>query len=151
MANPSKSLRIGFVMMLIIGVLALVYALMAVGYPDFFIKRSCPGYTGQAWGEIAAASPGTAAYIKAFERQVGGFGLAATIGTLFVLFCGFKKGEKWAWFYVLIASACGWLVNIIFHIFSKSPLGLAMNLVGLGVLFLALIITAKDFFGKKPV
>ncbi|MGB7295486.1 MAG: hypothetical protein WBC70_07840 [Candidatus Aminicenantales bacterium] len=151
MANPTKSLRIGFFILLIITLLALVYALMAVGYPDFFIKRSCPGYTGQVWADIAAASPGIAGYIKAFERQVGGFGLAATIGALFALFCGFKKGEKWAWFYFLIASGCGWLVNIIFHIFSKSPLGLAMNLVGIGVVFLALIITAKDFFGKKPV
>jgi hypothetical protein len=53
------------------------------------------------------------------------------------------------WFFFLIAAAGGWLVNIIFHIFSKNPLGLAMNLVGIGVVFLALIITAKDFLGKK--
>ena len=151
MANLSKSLRFGFVLLLIITVLAVAYALMVLVNPDFFIKRSCPGYTGQAWSEIASASPGIAGYIKAFERQVAGFGLAATIGTLFVIFVGFKKGLKWAWYYVLIASTIGWIVNVIFHIYSKSTLGLAMNLVGLGAVILALIITAKDFLGKKAV
>jgi FtsH-binding integral membrane protein len=126
-----------------------VYTLFVVAYPDFFIKKSCPGYTGQAWADITAASPETAVYIRALERQVGAFGLALTVGALFVLFGAFKKGERWAWFFFLIAAAGGWLVNIIFHIFSKSPLGLAMNLVGIGVVFLALIITAKDFLGKK--
>lgn len=108
-----------------------------------------PGVHRQAWADITAASPETAVYIRALERQVGAFGLALTVGALFVLFGAFKKGERWAWFFFLIAAAGGWLVNIIFHIFSKSPLGLAMNLVGIGVVFLALIITAKDFLGKK--
>lgn len=149
MITPTKSIRIGLVMLLIMSIFAIAYGVFVIGSPDFFIKRSCPGYTGQAWTDLAAASPGAADYIRAMERQVGGFGLALTLGTLFVLFGAFKRGERWAWFFFLIAGAGGWLVNIIYHIFSKSTLGLAMNVVGIGVIFLALIITAKDFLGKK--
>jgi hypothetical protein len=149
MTNSKSSARIGFVLLLVMSILAIAYSVFAVGYPDFFLKRSCPGYTGQAWMDLAAASPGPAVYIRALQRYVGGFGLALTIGALIVLLGAFKKGEKWAWVYFLIAGAGGWLINIIYHIFSKSSLGLAMNLVGIGVVILALIITAKDFFGKK--
>jgi hypothetical protein len=149
MTNHKNSTRIGFVLLLVMSILAIAYTILVMGYPDFFIKRSCPGYTGQAWVDLAAASPGTVGYIRALQRYVGGFGLALTLGALIVLFGAFKKGERWAWVYFLVAGAGGWLINVIYHIFSKSSLGLAMNLVGIGVVILALIITAKDFFGKK--
>jgi hypothetical protein len=149
MTNQKNSTRIGVVLLLVMSILAIAYTILVVGYPDFFIKRSCPGYTGQAWIDLAAASPGAAVYIRAMQRQVGGFGLVLTLGTLIVLFGAFKRGERWAWVYFLVAATGGWLVNIIYHIFSKSPLGLAMNLVGIGVVILALIITAKDLLGKK--
>ena len=41
------------------------------------------------------------------------------------------------------------IFNIVFHFFSKSPLGLAMSLVGIAAVFLALIISAKDILAKK--
>jgi len=151
MTNPTKSIRIGLGVLFIVCMLAVVYTLFVVGDPDFFIKRSCRGYTGQSWAELAAASPATAAYIRALERKVGAFGLVLTIGTLFVLFGAFKKGEGWAWWFFLIATAGGWLVNIIFHIFSKSPLGLAMSVVGIAAVLIVLIFTAKDFLGNKSV
>lgn len=149
MTNQKSSLRIAFVLLLVVNILAVAYTILVVGLPDFFIKKSCPGYTGQPWTDLAAASPGAAAYIRALTRKVGGLGLVLSLGSLIVLFGAFKKRERWVWVYFLIAVTGGWLVNLIFHIFSKSPMGLAMSLLGIGVVILALIITAKDFLGKK--
>ncbi len=150
MTNPTKSIRIGSCVLFIVSMLAVIYTVFVIGNPEFFIKKACPGYTGRTWAEIAAASPAAVPYIRALERKVGAFGLVLTIGTLFVLFGAFKKGEGWAWWFILVATGGGWLINIIFHIFSRSPLGLAMSVVGIAAVLIVLIFTAKDVLAKKP-
>lgn len=149
MTSPTKSIRIGLGMLFIVSMLAVIYTVFVIGDPEFFIRKACPGYTGRTWSEIASATPTVVPYITALVRKVGAFGLALTVGTLFVLFGAFRNGERWAWWFILVSAGGGWLVNIVFHFFSKSPLGLAMSLVGIAAVFLALIISAKDILAKK--
>lgn len=149
MAEVKKSVKISFVIILIMMILALVYAFMATFMPQVIVMRSFQGYTGQSFAEYAATNPTVAGYILVLERMAGGVGLALVLGGLIVLMTAFKKAEKWAWFFVLVTAFIGWVNNLIANIAFKNSMTTTIIVVGLILLAIGLIIPAKDFFCKK--
>ena len=109
MAEVKKSVKISFVIILIMMILALIYALMAMFTPQLIIMRSFQGYTGQSFAEYAVSNPEVAGFILVLERMAGGIGLALVLGALIVLMTAFKRAEKWAWFFVLVTALIAWV------------------------------------------
>ena len=130
-------------------ILALVYALLAVIKPDFFVARSFQLYTEQSWNDYLDASPMLANYMLILERMAGGMGFAVSIAGLFVLITVFRKVEKWAWFYIATVSIIGWGNTLVANIAFKNPITITIIIIGLVLLIIGLIIPAKDFLGKR--
>ncbi|MCK4941245.1 hypothetical protein KAS45_04065 [candidate division WOR-3 bacterium] len=149
MAEVKKSVKISFVILLIMMILALVYAFITLFMPQVIVARSFQGFTGQSFAEYAASSPTVAGYILVLERMAGGVGLALVLGGLIVLMTAFKKAEKWAWFFVLVTALIGWVNNLIANIAFKNSMTITIIVVGLILLAIGLLIPVKDFFGKK--
>lgn len=147
--ETKKSIQVSFVILLIMTILALVYGLMAVIKPDFFVASSFQLYTEQSWNDYLGASPMLANYMLILERMAGGMGFAASIGGLFVLLTVFKKVEKWAWFYIAVVSIIGWVNTLVANIAFKNPITITIIIIGLVLLVIGLIIPAKDFLGKR--
>jgi hypothetical protein len=149
MAEVKKSVKISFVIILIMMILALVYAFMATFTPQVIVMRSFQGYTGQSFAEYAATNPTVAGYILVLERMAGGVGLALVLGALIVLFAAFKKAPKWAWFFVLVTALIAWVNNLIANIAFKNSMTITIIVIGLALLAVGLIIPAKEFLAKE--
>ncbi len=147
--ESKKAIQISFIILLIQSVLALIYGLGAFILPEFLASRSYPQYTGESWDSLLTDSPALGNYIMILEGAAGGLGLTATIGNLFILFSGFRKGEKWAWFYILIVNIIGWGNILIANILMKNSLVLLIIASGLLLIVAALIVSAKAFLIEK--
>jgi hypothetical protein len=149
MTDVKKSVKISFVILLIMMILALIYGLMALLTPQIIVARSFQGFVGMSWIEFASSNQIVAGYILILERMAGGLGLAAVIGGLIVLLAAFRKAEKWAWFYILIISLIAWVNNLVANIICKNVMTTWIIIIGLVLLAVGLLIPAKDFFSRE--
>ncbi len=149
MADVKKSIKISFIILLIMTILALVYGLITLITPQIIVMRSFQGFTGMSWADFAASNQTVAGYILVLETMAGGLGLAAVIGGLIVLFAAFRKAEKWAWFYMLIVSLVAWVNNLVANITFKNAMNTWIIIIGLVLLALGLVIPVKDFFSRE--
>ena len=81
-------------------------------------------------------------------RDVGVLVLGVDVGLLIILFAGFKKGQKWAWWVLLpslVASGYYLVMEIIRG--NKHLIGAIIGTVLLG---LALLLPIRVFFPKRP-
>ena len=147
--ETKKSIQISFVILVIMTILALVYGILGVIKPDFFVARSYLLYTKQSWRDCLGVNSTLANYMLILERMAAGNGIAVSIGGLFVLFTVFRKVKKWAWFYIATVSIIGWGNVLIANIAFNNPITLTIISTGLALLVIGLIIPAKDFLGKK--
>ena len=130
-------------------ILAFIYGLLATIKPDLFVARSFQLYTEQSWNEYLAVSPILANYMLILERMAAGNGFATSIGGLFVLLTVFKKVEKWAWFYIAVVSIIGWGNILVANVAFNNPITITVIIIGLVLLILGLMISAKDFFANS--
>jgi hypothetical protein len=147
--ETKKSIQISFNILVIMTILALVYGILAVIKPDFFIARSYQLYTEQSWSDCLVENSTLANYMLILERMAGGNGIAASIGGLFILFTGFKKVKKWAWYYIATVSIIGWGTVLFANMAFNNPITLTIITIGLALLVIGLIIPAKDFLGRS--
>jgi hypothetical protein len=147
--EAKKAIKISSVIFMIGFVLALIYALAAFIKPDLLVSRSFPLYTGLPWGDLLNESPNVAHYTLIIERMAGGLGLATVAGGFFVLFTAFRKGEKWAWYFMLVVSLIGWGNNLLGNIIMHNTLMVIIILVGILTLIAGLIISANAFLCEK--
>jgi hypothetical protein len=83
-------------------------------------------------------------------RHLGAFALAATIGALFILFAGFKTGQKWAWWGILFMGAFGWAFGLVRFIIIGDTKNLIGFAVGTALWLLGLLLPIGTFFAGKP-
>ena len=147
--ETKKAIQISYVIFMIGLVLALIYALAAFIKPELLVSRSFPLYTGLQWDNMLNESPNVAHYMLIIERMAGGLGLATVFGGFIVLFTAFRKGEKWAWYFMLVVSLIGWGNNLLANIMMNNTLVIIIIAVGILTLIAGLIVSAKAFLCEK--
>jgi lysylphosphatidylglycerol synthetase-like protein (DUF2156 family) len=83
-------------------------------------------------------------------RHLGAFALTATIGALFILFAGFKKGQKWAWWAVLCMGIFGWVYGLVRFIIIGDAKNLIGFAIGTALWLIGLLLPIGVFFPRKP-
>jgi hypothetical protein len=147
--ETKKAIKISFVIFMIGSILALIYGFAAFIKPEFLASRSYPLYTGLQWNNLLNESPNVANYVLILERMCGGLGLAIVLGSFFILFTVYKKGEKWAWYYMMAVSIIAWGNNLLANIMMHNTLIIIIIVSGLLLLIAGLIVSAKAFLGEK--
>jgi hypothetical protein len=148
--EKNKIIQISAVILLIESAIAMVYGIVAFILPDLLVSRSFPLATGQSWENMLNVSPEIVSYILILEGMAGGLGFTAIVGSLFVILIAFRKGEKWAWFYLMIIGITGWGNNLIGNILMKNNTVILIIVCGLALHLAALIFSAKAIlFGKE--
>jgi hypothetical protein len=140
-------LRLAVLILLIMLIYAGLYSVISIIKPEVIVGSTIKGAVSKTLDEAQYDG-----YLKAFLalcRSAGIFGLAATISGLFILFTGFRKAYKWAWFALLIGGGIAWLGGLILAIFISDFLNTFIRLVGTGISILGLFLPFKVFFGKK--
>lgn len=91
----------------------------------------------------------TKAYL-AEARHLGACALAATIGALFILFAGFKKGQKWAWWAMIVMGIFGWAYGLVRFIILHDTKNLIGFAIGTVLWLIGILLPIGAFFPKKP-
>jgi hypothetical protein len=133
---------------LLIGMLfAALYSLALIVTPQTFGESTLKARTGM---ELAAVQDqGAAGTIVVQTRHMGIFALTTSIAMLFVLFVGFKKGQKWAWWAFLFVGGIAWIYGLFMQIIEKDMMNLIGHLIGTVLWLLGILLAVKAFFPKK--
>jgi len=67
------------------------------------------GHTGGSWQQLTATSPETAAYITLVFRMYGIYIVAFSIMAIAIAANGFRRGERWAWWALLVGNSIAWI------------------------------------------
>jgi len=147
--ETKKIVQISFVILLVMTFVALIYGVFAAVSPESFLSRSFPLYTGQPWNDFLTQSQTLANYMIILEREAGGLGIALSLGGVIVLLTAFRKVEKWAWYYILVVSIIGWVNLLIANIIFKNSLIIVIIGIGLLLVVVGLIMSARVFLTNK--
>ena len=106
-------------------------------------------YTGITY-EQYLASDQVFAEIFILQKKVMGFMICGVgVLVLFIVRMGYRKGEKWAWFALLIAGSLVWVTFIGYKILIMYYGGSMITfVVGAALLVLGLIFPAKEILQK---
>jgi len=133
---------------LFIGMLfAALYSLVLVVSPQTIANSTLEARADTSLESIQ--DKGVAETIVVQTRHMGVFGLTTSIAMLFVLFTGFKKGQKWAWWAFLFVGGIAWLYGLVMQISEGDMMNLVGHVIGTGLWLIGILLPIKALFPKK--
>jgi hypothetical protein len=124
-----------------------VYSLMSIIAPKVTIKSTLEARAGKTISD--AESDGYLSALTGIQRHQGAFALTTTIAGFFVLFAGYRKAQKWAWWSFLIVGGIAWLWGLISTIVIGDNMNMILHVVGMVIFLVGILIPIKAFFGKE--
>ena len=142
----SRSLRIGWIVMLIMGVLFIGSAVMSL--TGGTIGRAFEQMSGQSWESFVAANPAqTSDFVKGSMRVDGVATLAIAVLVITVTLFAYRKGQKWSWYSLMAVGIIFWVGFLIHEIIGGGPI--QWVIAGLVLLIIALAVPAKAILTQK--
>jgi len=140
-------LKVAVVILVIGTIYAGIYSLMAIAIPKVMMQSAFKAITGKALDSVQDAD-----YLRALSHEVrleGLYALTATIFAFFVLFTGFRKGQRWAWWAFVVGGGIAWLWGLIDAIVIGNKLHIPLQAVGIVLLLVGILLPVKVFFAKE--
>ena len=133
---------------LFIGMLfAALYSLVLVVSPQTIANSTLEARADTSLESLQDKGAGET--ILVYTRHTGIFGLSSSIAMFFVLFSGFKKGQKWAWWAFLFVGGIAWIYGLILQISEGDMMNLIGHMIGVGLWLIGILLPLKTFFPKK--
>ncbi len=149
--------RIAWVLILVVDVLYIAWgagaAIAPEGLPGPGGKAILPaayeGFTGGSWSVLVSGSPMTARYVALMYRMYGVYCALFGLLTSAIVVTAFRRGERWAWWTLLLANTIGLVAAMRMDWLSKAigPFELTEYL-GLALVLGALAATAPFAAGR---
>ena len=147
----TRSRRLAWLAILIADAGLLAWGAMAALAPEHLLgPSSAPilaagyeGFTGRSWSDLAAASPGTTAYMTVLFRVYGAYVVAFGLLAMIVSATAFRRGDGWAWWGLLVGNSIAFAAAMTYDwtVGAIGPFELTEYL-GLAVIYTALAATA---------
>jgi hypothetical protein len=130
---------VGFVLWGGMAALFLNHLLGPGGQP--ILPAGYEGYTGGSWAQLVVTDPMAARYMEVLYRMYGIFNLIFGLLTVAIALTAFRRGERWAWWALLVGNAIAlvsatrydWIVKAIGPFELTEYLGLVFVLVALAL------------------
>ena len=146
----SRSVSIAWKIMMITNAVLLVFGLAFTFIPDVIYATGFNMYTGQNWNSFASSNSSVADLILLTAgRMFGVHILVLTILSFAVTVYGFRKGERWSWYTLLIAYSLGFIVDSIAVSIIGQMEVVIVDIIVLIVNYIALGISAKEILSKR--
>ena len=151
MRNTTNSrIRNGSIFMFTVGWFMVAMAIMWIFWTEIFVVSDFLAYTGTTYADYLISSPRFAEFWLLTKKLIGIFLLATGITIVFITHNGYKKGERWSWYALLIAGNVPWWTFIIYKIYIGYYGGsMVVFVIGAILCAIGLAIPAKEFIGKK--
>ena len=135
--------KISTVILIVAFALAAGYSLVSIVVPTFVLEEDFRAITGKSYQDVLP--PEAVRVSVSHIRHMEVFGLTTTIAGFFILFGGFRKGEKWAWWAMLVVGIIARGYGAVINLLNGNTFDSAVFLVGLVVFLVALFLPVKKF------
>ena len=138
-------LRVAVIILAIIFGYSAVISLMDLIIPRVAMGSMLNALTGETLDNIPAS------YLKAIKLGVtssGVFALSGTIVSFFILFTGFRKAQRWAWWALLIGGCVSGIGGGILPISTGDKVYSLIFIIGVVILLVGIFLPIKEFFAK---
>ena len=126
----------------------MIIAFVLLFVPAVFIANEFQSFTGHEWSDFKALNPQVASYIAIASFDLGIFIFVTGISALFVTLFAYRKGEKWAWYLLLIANTIGWGGAISANLLTGDMVVVTVCIVFLVIAYVGLAIAGKAMLKK---
>ena len=137
-------LKVAVVILIVMHVFAGIVALAVLVAPSTMLRSTFKAITGKALDSVQ--DDDLMKVILNRQRMVGFYALISVIFSFFVLFAGFRKAQKWAWWCFLIAAGIAWLGGLINFIVIGSLMYILIFAIGTALLLVGILLPVKVFF-----
>ena len=144
----SKSVRIGWIVMLILGVWWIFCGITMIAAPQVSFHAPYESATGLSWESVVAANaPATIDYINGLWYSHAVYVIAQAALIILIALYAYRRGQKWSWYALLAGGVVLWGGMLIHHIIIGA--WLIIPIISLVLLAIALAVPAKDILTKK--
>lgn len=145
-----SSVKIGSWFMIAMGIFALITAVLWIFVTEVAFVSDFGAYTGQPYSDFLVSNPKPAELWLFTKRLIGIERLATSLLIILITQKSYRKGEKWAWYALLIAGVITWgsLIGYRVAIGYVESVGTATPALGLVLLFIGLALPAKAILAK---
>jgi len=139
-------LRVAVIILAIIFCYSAVISLMDLIIPRVTMGSILKAVTGETLDSVQNTG-----YLKALKIAVisgGVFSLSGTIASFFILFAGFRKAQRWAWWALLVGGCVGGIGGGILPISIGDKVYSLIFIIGVVILLIGIFLPIKEFFAK---
>ena len=144
----TKSGKLSWILLFIVSCVTIIIAFVLLFVPAVFIANEFQSFTGHQWSDFKALNPQVASYIAIASFDFGIALLVTGISALFITLFAYRKGEKWAWYLLLIAHTIGWGGAISANLLTGDMVVVTVCIVFLVIAYVGLAIAGKAILKK---
>ena len=135
--------RVSTVILFVLFVLAAGYSIMAIVAPAIVLEADFQAITRKSYEEILP--PEALRVSVSHIRHMEVFAVTTIVAGFFILFAGFRKAERWAWWAMLVIGVIAWGYGAVINVLNGNTLDSVVFLVGSVVFLVALFLPIKKF------
>ena len=141
--------KYAWVILLLVGLLWLLVGFVAVFSPEGIFEADAQAVTKMPWSEVKASSPVASDFVIFVYGQMGLLKISWSLFILAITLTGFRRGEKWAWYIMLLAPVL-LLSNAVFSVVFIGDINQALQFVPITTItMIGLLLPYRIFFPKK--
>lgn len=145
----SKSLKIGWVVLFIMGFFMVYIGVMMAFATQYIFVPNFEAFTTKAWTDLATDYPKTAEMFIMNARLLGAVLLGTAILILFMVWNSYRKAQKWSWYALFFANILGWGSGLVYHIVIGYAMATVMMIIGIILFVIGIAVPANAILGKK--
>jgi len=138
--------RVSAIILFVLFVLAAGYSIVLIIVPTIVLEGDFQAITGKSYEEFLSSEAVQVSLSHIRHMQV--FAVTSIVAGFFILFAGFRKAEKWAWWAMLVIGAIAWGYGAVINLLNGNTLDSVVHLVGLVVFLVALFLPLRKFMAR---
>lgn len=140
-------LKTGTIILLVLMIVSAAYAIVDFVAPWNTLEGDFQSVTGQ--GYQTAGDAGAVSVAVLYLRHLSVLSLTAVIASLFILLAAFRRGQRWAWWALLVTGVLGWGFGTGINLLIGNTFDFATHLAGLVVQLVGVLLPVKTFFARR--
>ena len=139
--------KVSTIILFVLFVLSAGYEIAIFAVPTMMLDGDYQAITGKSYKEFL--QPEALRVSISHARHMMVIAITQKVAALFILFAGFRKAERWAWWAMLVVGGITCVYGSVVNILNGNTFDSAVHLVASAVLMVALILPAKKFLAKS--
>jgi hypothetical protein len=140
-------LKAGTIVLFVLFIVLTGYSFVDIIAPSITLEGDFQAITGKSYEGVLEAGP--LAVPMLYLRHLGVVSIALAIAATFILFEGFRKGQRWAWWALLVSGGIVTVFGTIVNFAIGSWFDFTAHLIAVLWLLVGLLIPVKTFFSRK--